>query len=237
MKHSKLTCSKFLSTKQVLLLILFVESLAITLAIKSAIANALPPDIYFQEKGFITHLSFVQLLLGAILAGNIYATIKHSPNTKLARNALLWLIISLGLIFLALDDILSIHEQIDSLTHDLLRIEETNITDLADDLIIGLYLLIFLTYVFFQRRAIGLFKPSFIFFIIGFGLTIVMIIFDTMSNNTMFTSAFFNDGVREKIARQWLGVIEDSAKIFAEGMFIVGIYKCREIVNSLNIEH
>ena len=233
MKHSKLTCSKF-PTKQVLLLILFVESLAITLAIKSAIATALPPDIHFQEKGFITHLSFVQLLLGGILAGNIYSKIKHSPNPKLANNALLWLIISLGLIFLALDDILSIHEQVDSLTHDLLRIEETNITDLADDLIIGVYLLVFLAYIFFQRRAIGLFQPSFVFFLIGFGLTIAMIIFDTTSNNAMFTSMFFDDGDREKIARQWMGVLEDSAKIFAEGMFIVGIYKCREIVRSLS---
>ena len=223
MKYRRLISPGSISTKWVLLLVLFIESLATTLAIKSAIATAQPPDIHFKEKGFITHLSFAQLLFAGILAGNIYATIKHSPNIKLAKNALLWLIISLGLVFLALDDILSIHEQIDSLTHDLLRIEETDITDLIDDLIVGLYLLVFLVYIFFQRQTIGLFKPSFVFFLMGFGLTIIMIIFDIVSNNSLFTSVFIKDAAQEYIFRQWLSALEDSAKILAEGMFIVGI--------------
>ena len=226
---------RVISTKQLLYIMLFIESLAVTLAIGIAIASGESPITHFKEKGFITTLSCLQLAVGGVLAWQIYQVLKHSKNSKLAKGKLLWLIISLGLFFLALDETLAIHEQIDTLAHDLLSITETNITDLADDAIVGIYLLIFLACIYWQREVIAFFKPSFIWFLIGFGLTVVMIVLDIASNNDLFTSMFVDNSAQDRIVRLWLAVVEDSAKIFAEGMFIMSIYKCQQIVKSFNI--
>ncbi len=234
MRKCWLTPRGAVSTKQVLYIILFFESVAVTIAISSAVISGQSPHTHFGEKGFISTISFMQLLLTAILSGKIYQIAKYAANPQLGKTILLRLVISLGLVFLALDETLSIHEQVDSLAHDWLRIEETNITDLADDLLVGLYLLLFLIYIFFQRRKIYLFKSSFIFFILGLSMAGMMVVCDLASNNSLFTSIIIDNAAQERLARQWLGVIEDSAKIFAEGMFIVGIYKCWQIAASVN---
>ena len=232
MKKSWLAFKRIISTKQLLYILLFIESLAVTIAISKALIADKSPYTYFNEKKFITDLSCWQLVIAGILSLVICATVKSSTNLKLNKSALLWLIIGLGLLFLALDDRLEIHEQIDFFLHDLFAMEETKITDLIDDLIIGLYLLIFFGCIFWQRKTIGLFKSSYKWFSIGFALTIIMIFLDLTSNNNLFTSRFI-DPAKDVLFRDWLGVIEDSAKIFAEGMFIVGIYQCQQIVDSI----
>lgn len=234
MKKSWLAFRKLISPKQLLYVVVFIESLAITLAIGKALMSQKPSYTYFNEKGFITSLSCLQLAIAGVLSLIIYQTVKSSANLELNKSALLWLIIGLGLLFLALDDRLEIHEQIDFFLHDLFAIEETNITDLADDLIVGLYLLIFFGCIFWQRKIIALFKSSYKWFLIGFALTIVMIVLDLMSNNDLFTSRFI-DPSQDVMFREWISVIEDSAKIFAEGMFIVGIYQCQRVVDSINL--
>ncbi|MEO1005473.1 MAG: hypothetical protein AAFW67_06395 [Cyanobacteria bacterium J06638_38] len=100
---------------------------------------------------------------------------------------------------------------------------------MADDLIVGGYLVIFLIYVAFQWQIIKGFRQSFIWFKLGFILTAVMVVLDMASNNTLFVSMMTDDVDLASAIQQWLGVIEDSAKIYAEGMFIVGIYKCWQI--------
>ncbi len=234
MKKSWLAFRKVISTRQLLYIMLFIESLAVTLAIGLALISQQPSHTHFNEKGFITTLSCLQLAIAGVLSLTIHTTVKYSSNPKLAKSSLLWLIIGLGLLFLALDDRLEIHEQIDFLLHDLFAIEETNLTDLIDDLIVGLYLLIFFGCIFWQRKIIALFKPSYKWFFMGFGLTLVMILLDVISNNNLFTSGFI-DPDRDVMFREWLSAIEDSAKIFAEGMFIVGIYRCQRIVDLLNL--
>ncbi|MGL4883172.1 MAG: hypothetical protein ACRC8K_19250, partial [Waterburya sp.] len=64
-----------------------------------------------------------------------------------------------------------------------------------------------------------------------FRMTIVMIIFDLITNNDYFTSLFIKDPDQGRVIRQVLGVLEDILKIFAEGIFIVGIYKCWKLVS------
>jgi len=231
MQKSWLAFKKAVSTKQLLYILLFIDSLAVTVAISKALILQQSPYKYFTEKKFITDLSCWQLAIAGILSLVIYTTVKSSANSELAKSALLWLIIGFGLIFLALDDSLEIHEQIDLYLHDFFAIKETRITDLADDLIVGFYLLIFLGCIFWQRKTIALFKSSHKWFLIGIGLAVIMVFLDLTSNNNLFTSRLV-DPSQDELFRDWMGVIEDSAKIFAEGMFLVGIYQCLRIVDS-----
>ena len=105
---------------------------------------------------------------------------------------------------------------------------------MADDLIVGGYLVVFLIYVVSQWQSIKIFHSSFNWFKLGFVLTAVMVVLDMASNNTLFVSMVTDDNALASNLQQWLGVIEDSVKIFAEGMFIVGIYKCWQIAKTVS---
>ena len=222
------------SVRQILFIILFLETLAITLAIWGAIATGHSPKAYFEEGGYMTILSCLQLLFGAYLAKKIFSTAKNSANPSLFKNRRFWQIVSIGLVLLAFDDALSIHESIDRLLHSLLDFQETDISDLLDDVIVGGYVLIFLAYVASQWRAIQIFQRSFIYFQIGFVLTLIMIVFDAASNNRLFVSMLTDNSDRQRFLQIWFGTFEDSIKIYAEGLFIVGIYKCWRIAKSIN---
>ena len=219
--------------KQILCVVLFLDSLTVTLALSLAIANELPPETFFGEigqSGYMTYFSFLQLSIAAVLSMKIYRRVRFSP--QLNKTSSFWLIASIGLFFLALDDIIGIHEQVDLWLHDLFELRETELSDLIDDLIIIGYLAIFLVYVVFKWQTLQLFKGAFIFFWLGFILALVMAVLDLLSNNTLFVSKIIEDRELILATRQWLGVIEDSAKIFAEGIFIVGIYKCWQLVKT-----
>ena len=192
------------------------------------------PKAYFEEGGYMTILSCLQLLFGAYLAKKILAIAKTSVNPSLFKNRRFWQIVSIGLVLLAFDDALEIHEYIDKLLHILLNFKETEISDLADDLIVGGYLLLFLAYVASQWKTIQIFQRSFVYFQIGFILTVVMIIFDAASNNGLFVSMLTDNGDRQFFLQIWFGTFEDSIKIYAEGFFIIGLYKCWRIAKSVN---
>ena len=222
------------TVRQILFIVLFLETLAITLAIWGAIATGHSPKAYFEEGGYMTILSCLQLLFGAYLAKKIFSTAKNSVNPSLFKNRRFWQIVSIGLVLLAFDDALSIHESIDRLLHSLLGFEETDISDLLDDAIVGGYLLLFLAYVASQWKKIQIFQRSFIYFQIGLILTIIMVVFDAASNNRLFVSMLTDNGDRQVWLQIWFGTFEDSIKIYAEGLFLVGIYKCWRIAKSMN---
>ncbi|WP_036481583.1 hypothetical protein [Myxosarcina sp. GI1] len=222
------------TTKKILFITLFIESLVVTIAIAGAVILDRSPTTYFSEidrQGYVTYISCLQFAIAAILAWQIFRIAK-TPR-KLAKSRFFWLVSSIGLLFLALDDIFEIHEHIDLWLHNLLAIEETKLTDLADDFIVGGYLVFLTIFVAFQWRNLKIFQPSFIFFKLGFVLTLAMVMLDIFSNNNLFISMMTDDPTLELSIQQWVGAIEDSIKIFAEGMFIVGIYGCWQIANSL----
>lgn len=222
------------SVGQMLFIVLFLETSAITLAIWGAIATGHSPKAYFEEGGYMTILSCLQLLFGAYLGKKIYAIAKNSVNPSLLKNRRFWQIVSIGLVLLALDDALGIHEYIDKLLHSLLNFQETDISDLADDAIVGGYLLLFLAYVASQWKTIQIFQRSFVYFQIGFILSVIMVIFDAASNNRLFVSMLTDNSDRQFWLQVWFGTFEDSIKIYAEGLFLVGIYKCWRTARSLN---
>lgn len=232
----KLYFSSFLANKsvnQILLIVLFCESLALALAISGAIAAGHSSKAYFEEGGYMTILSCLQLLAGAFVAKKVFVIVKSSSNPVLNKSSVFWRIVYLGLSFLTFDDAFQIHEYMDKFIHLLMKVfwglEETKISDLADDFIVGAYLLLFLIYVAKEWQTIKTFRDSFVYFKVGFVLTLMMIFFDAISNNNFFVSMVTDNVEQTKSWLIWFGTLEDSIKIYAGGLFLVGIYKCWRI--------
>jgi len=213
------------TVNQILFIILFLESLVITIAITISLSLNISPATYFNEvdnSGYLTYFSFLQLLIAAFLSLKIFNIYKREQQSR--HISLFWLIICVGLFYLALDDMFGIHEELDSWIHNIFKLQETEFSDLIDDLIVGGYLLISLIYVASKRQIIKLYQHSFVFFQVGFFASAIMFILDTVSNNTLFISIVINNPEHILLTQQWISVVEDSVKLFAEGMFIVGLY-------------
>ncbi|MEM6611092.1 MAG: hypothetical protein AAF652_02350 [Cyanobacteria bacterium P01_C01_bin.72] len=223
-----------ISSKQLLFAVLFLETLAIALAIGIAIANGKGAYEYFGEGEPLTIISCLQILVFSILALVIFLREKRSPDERLFKNAGFWLILSMGAFFLALDDAFSIHEQLDVWMHKILNIQETMVTDLTDDIIVGIYLILALVYIASQWRTLGVFRSSFNYFKAGFLLGAVMVVLDILSNNTLFVSMVTDDSSVMNQMLLWLGVLEEAVKVWAEGFFLVGVYQCWRVASASN---
>lgn len=223
--------------KSILTTVILGETLAIVLAVWGATAAGYSPKAFFEEGGYMTILSCLQLLGSGILARKIFLLAKNSTTPILAKTSSFWKIASWSLFFLVVDEALQIHERIDRLLHILLNIlfgfQETHVSDLIDDLIVGGYVVLFLAYVATKWRSLQLFRRSFIYFRTSLVLTSVTIVGDLASNNELFISLLTSDRHWQFMWQVWVGLIEDIIKIYAEGVFLVGIVRCWTIAKKI----
>ncbi|MEL6579193.1 MAG: hypothetical protein AAFQ14_05545 [Cyanobacteria bacterium J06621_12] len=231
MKTKSSQC-RVISSKQLLFAVLFLETVAIAIAIGAAVSRGKWVFYHFDEGGFITILSCAQILVVSVLARNISGLEKRSPDKLLLKNAGFWLIVSIGAFFLALDDALSLHEQLDMWMHQVLDIKETMVTDLADDIIVGIYLILALIYVASQWQTLQIFRSSFTYFKVGFLLATLMVILDILSNNNLFVSMVTSDFELMGQMITWINIVEEAIKLVAEGFFLAGVYRCWRIVDA-----
>lgn len=178
---------------------------------------------HFGERGFITFLSTFQLLAIALIADKILQVKKRFGGTYSPPKLWLWRTLSWGFIFLAADEFLSIHEVTDLLIHDLLNLQETNLTDRIDDIIVALYGTGGIWLLWNSRdelkwhpSAIALFKRAFIllFFMVGL---------DMFANEQDLLKLFFAPSTASTMQRH-IEHLEDSFKVFAEAFFILAFY-------------
>ncbi|MDY6901825.1 MAG: hypothetical protein SWZ49_27670 [Cyanobacteriota bacterium] len=193
--------------------------------------------VYFGETGIISWLSCIQLLVLSGLSWRI-SWVRKQVETKVKKSPkTLWQLIALGFFYLAVDEILQIHEATDWLIHWLFKMEETRLTDSIDDAIVALYGIIgvYLLYKFWDE-----FKhyfQAFRLFIFAFILKLVMVIFDFYTNDEMILSNRFSDPEEQKVMLDWLTTIEDSFKILAEGVFIAAFCACLQIAKRITRQH
>ena len=132
------------------------------------------PTYHFQELRLISFVSIVQLVVIAALAYQVYlerlvqgeVTPEDFPSPR-SRN--LWLVICLGFLFLAVDEIASIHVFLDRVSDALGHGIGT----------IFLYAVGALGVLFLFRHEVVLFRRSWIFFTAGFFCLLVAIAFDS----------------------------------------------------------
>lgn len=149
---------------------------------------------HFADTRLANTYSFIQLFATAYFSFLACKSLEKESSLKWQKNpsARPFFICAMGFLFLGLDDILSIHENLDRLIHLGLRMKETPWTDHIDDIILILYGVIA---IFFIKDFIREFKrhPYMTGLIIcGFFLFFVMGCLDFISNNDE-TFAYFYD--------------------------------------------
>ena len=227
--------TKSFSNRKIIIVTIFVEVLVIGSALLRAMLLNLNPKRYFAQQGYVSWFSFLQILVVAYLAWKTFKSRKSAAkanNWKAGYN--LWAILSLGFLFLGLDEILELHENLDHLIHHVFQIQETQITDRIDSLIVLIYALFGISILYWAKSELKKFKSAFALFGIAFTLTFMMICFDLLTDSKDFVYWLFVNHSIADIAHQSLVIVEECCKIFAGGMFIAAFHRCLEISQTKN---
>jgi hypothetical protein len=205
--------------------VMLFDALVVTIAILIGLAQ---DDItrQFKESGLNTLISFMQLLLIAWLAWKVFRYRKTAVSAVVVRPTYrLWALIAAGFVFLALDEVGKIHENLDNLLHKAFSLQKTPMTDRIDDLIIVAYAVIGLAVLYHYRAELMRFRGWLPYFALGFALLFVGVVLDTLSNNEelliRYAPSLYSAGLYRGLA-----VAEDAMKVFAEGAFVAGTYLC-----------
>ena len=172
--------------------------------------------------------SFFVLLAIAVICWRIHAVRRRLGAPGFTGQARIWLIFAVGFFFLALDEGLSIHEEIDFYIHWLFAIAETGLTDRIDDFIILLYGISGLLVLYFHRQELRSISDQTALFVVGFVFFFLMVAADASGNRPDF--AIFL-GFSEPDAIQFdrlLDFVEEFFKLVAESAFLIAfarIYK------------
>ena len=217
-----------LSPTTLLLSLVCIDFFAVLLALGFGFAWHQNPTAYTGEGDPITWLSFVHLLAISGLAGGVfYGRTGGSRDPALWHHpAFVWLLIALGFLFLAVDEIAKIHESLDRFTHRLLQRPETGLTDRLDDAILLGYGLSGALVLYVYRSELLSYRAVLPLVTCGFVLFIFMGLLDALVNRP---DVFLFMGIGQEGSEslgKWLGGVEEGLKILAEAAFLGAAYTC-----------
>lgn len=185
------------------------------------------PKIYYGEFQLVTFISFIKLLAISRVNWNIF---KSKGGTVRGINFnndyALWLIISAGFLFLALDDLFLIHEGTDKLIHFILGMKETGLTDRIDDLIVVVYGVLGLLILYSYRHEIYRYRRSLSYIVFGFGFLFIRIVIDIITNRNDIIPLIISDENVETYLNNFLAITEGATKLLAQSFFLAGFYYC-----------
>ena len=211
--------------KRITVFVFAFELIAIIAAVGIGFSDGEPLEL-FAEFHFLTWLSFVQLLFLSVLSAKLFDVDVLGKTKHILRSAgSVWAIIAFGFFFLALDEIFLIHEIIDVGIHAVCNIEETGLTDRIDDILILIYGVIGISILYSHRIELQKYKVALPYLIYGLSLFFVMVALDVLTNRPDILAMIFADNNLVDTIKTWLSIVEDSSKIFAEGFFILGLFK------------
>ncbi len=201
---------------------------AIALAIFWAIIQKESPIEYFEETEIMTLLSSLQLLVLAGLCLKIANVRKQvSSQSKTWKYPInLWRMMSIGFVFLAVDDYFEVHEKTDHFIHWIFGIQETPLTDRIDDIILISYSVIGSYFIYSFWHEFKQYRPAFRYFILAFILTAIMGIFDWYNNDETLVQYWITNPQYQELVYDCLQTVEESLKLIAEGVFISAFYVC-----------
>ena len=183
------------------------------------------PDLHLKEHSIGTWLSAVQLFaLGSVTA--LLAHNRTSLHPRTHRNVRLWMLLSAGFVFLALDELTSIHEAVDEAIHRLLGLAPTAITDRLDDLIVAAYGIVGAWVLWRFREELREFQDALPLLAVAFALFFTMAIIDTYTDRPDLALLL---PLRRKDALalwRWLQVVEEGLKLLGGGLFLAVGYRC-----------
>lgn len=188
------------------------------------------PKKYFKEWHLITWISLIKLLTISYINWNIFATRKgNDASFNLTTNYSIWLIVAFGFLFLGLDEIFLIHENIDKLIHKLLKMQETSFSDRIDDLIVLIYAILGILILYSYKDELLKFTKAFSYLFIGFLFLFFRIFIDFITNRNDIIPLIINEDKLVKAINHILALSEGTTKLLAETFFITAFYLCLKL--------
>lgn len=213
--------------KKHIIWVLSIEFVVILLAITIAFFQNCDIDKYFEENTFVSWFSFINLIFISQIAGIIFYNMftvsengeshERSFKKRLAVS-FIWIGVAAGFLFLALDEVMMIHERMDRAIHLFFGITRTELTDRLNDLFVLLYAIIGLVAIYFSRKSLMFFKKSRYLLASAILCFLIMMIFDYLGKD--------NNDYNQ---RSEMTVYEESFKLIGGGFFILSALNCLKI--------
>ncbi|MBF0369454.1 MAG: hypothetical protein HQL52_08370 [Magnetococcales bacterium] len=179
-------------------------------------------EYYFRENRLMTHLSAFHLVAVALFCWLVYerdALEGETDKPHWQRPVFIWALMALGFLFLAFDEMMMIHEEIDYLIHDLLEMRESGVSDRLDDLVVFAYTFIGLGLMYRYRKGLIPYWESAGGMVAGgVVLSILMGVMDILTNR--------HDILTHPVIYDWVSTSEDVIKIYAECLLVLAAYSC-----------
>lgn len=221
----------FWNAERVLAAVLIIDLIAVMAAL---FMGGFPEEL-FDEGQIMTFYSAAQLLIVFYMTRKVFFE-RSEGRLDLKdwkKPFFVWYLVSMGFLYLTLDEVLLLHESFDDLIHWFFGMKETALSDRIDDIIVILYAVAGLAVLYRYRVEIKRYKKAFPLLAFGFLFFFVSAAFDILTNQEDVIVGYFNFSQTLFLR---LNGTEEGFKIMAEGVFIGLFYKCREIAKSIKTE-
>ncbi|MGR3624966.1 MAG: hypothetical protein ACU0A0_01605 [Limimaricola sp.] len=201
--------------------------LALALAVATGLALG-DLDHQFRESGIVTYTSAALLALAAATSLRIGRQRRAGASLSLRDPRIVWTAIGLGFVWLALDDLAQIHENLDRLVHRLAGIEETPFTDRLDDVIILAYGVIGAAIMWAYRSELRRFPVMLGWLAAGAVLLVLQVVLDVLLNDDAWVLFSGFSTARPDLAHDLGEIVEESVKLLAEACFLSAFLRVRQ---------
>ncbi len=227
--NPQLECSDYQPSKIIIIQIVLLNAIFLTIAILFGLSKG-NIKAELGELGLITWISVCQLLF---ISGTSFKLFTLNNNTLSLQSwkssQILWVIIAMGFIFLALDELIHIHDMFGKQIAQFAFINNPKIASRIDDLIIVVYFSVGIIFLYFFRNEIEKHTKVKPLFLVGFLTLFVMVGIDIIPSRIVhFLSIIFHTPY-DTIRQTWLPLAKDATKLFTESFFIAGFYNCFQI--------
>ncbi len=178
----------------------------------------------FQEGTILTYLSVCMLLGIAEISHRTW--LERCPQRKFAWSdpGSLWKLMSWGFFYLALDDLLRIHETFDRVVHKIAGVDSKGITGALDDVLVVVYGIIGMYFLFRYRRESWTFLVRSPLFWCA-GLTAVLhsaFEFLALAKYSFASRGWLTSKAEIDAFVDWTMVLEETAKTYSAVFFVGG---------------
>lgn len=190
------------------------------------------PSRYFGEGRYTTFFSAAQLLAVGWFSWLTFrercrrsVSSAGAPAAERHWQKAVWLLVALGFVFLAVDEIWEIHEQLDRRIIRAFDLPRTPLTGRLDDMIIASFGVIGLGVLWICRKELLPFWPVMkVPMIAGFIGLFLMVLCDTASHDDQFFLWLTGDLPLAKKLNGWFSAFEGALTLLPEGLFMAAFY-------------
>lgn len=180
-------------------------------------------DKYFREGSFVTWFSFFCILFVSYITGIIFYNTffinsregnENSKKGKIIFSSF-WLCVSLGFLFLSIDELLMVHESTEKILQQTYKIKDSGVGSEIDDIFVLSCAVLGLFFIYFSRKKLFFFRK------VAYFLVLIVLFF-----SAMMIFDYEGKGVKDRDDRSELTAYEESFKVITEGFIILAALHC-----------